>query len=152
MIMEKIITKQGFDKIKEELNYLKSVKRKEIAEELKLAISFGDLSENAAYEEAKKAQGFLEGKILELEQLIKTCKIVEKNGSGWVQIGSTVLLSTDGIQETFQIVGATEANPIEGKISAESPLGKLLMDKPKGAIVEIETPPGKTKYKILQIS
>ena len=152
MIMEKIITKQGFDKIKEELNYLKSVKRKEIAEELKQAISFGDLSENAAYEEAKKAQGFLEGKILELEQLVKTCKIVEKNGSGWVQIGSTVLLSTDGIHETFQIVGATEANPIEGKISAESPLGKLLMDKPKGATVEIETPSGRTKYKIMQIS
>ncbi len=150
--MEKNITKQGFDKIKEELNYLKSVKRKDIAEELKQAISFGDLSENAAYEEAKKAQGFLEGKILELEQLIKTCKIVEKSGSGWVQIGSAAVVSTDGIEETFQIVGATEANPIEGKISAESPLGKLLMDKPKGAIVEIETPSGKTKYKILQIS
>lgn len=150
--MEKIFTKEGMQKLKDELEYLKTVRRREVAEELKQAISFGDLSENASYEEAKKAQGFLEGRILELEQLIKTAKVVEKTGTGWVQIGSTVLLSTDGIKETFKIVGATEADPIAGKISFESPLGKTLMDKPQGATIEIETPRGKMKYKIIGIS
>jgi len=150
--MAKYLTPEGLEKLKKELDYLKKVKRKEIAEMLKHAASFGDLTENAAYQEAKEAQGFLEGKISELEKLIKEAKIVEKiGGAGWVQIGSIVILNSAKKKQKFKIVGATEANFLEGKISIDSPLGKALLNKPEGAIVEVETPQGKMKYKILKI-
>ncbi len=150
--MSKYLTPEGLEKIKKELDYLKNVKRKEIAQRLKRTASMGDLSENAAYHEAKEAQGFLEGRILELERLIKEAKVVKKNDrTGWVQIGSTVILSLDHEWEKFKIVGTAEADPLNGKISLDSPLGKALLDKPEGATVTVETPNGKIKYKIVKI-
>lgn len=156
--MAKYLTPEGLEKLKKELDYLKNVKRKEIARRLKRTSSLGDLTENAAYQEAKEAQAFLEGRILELEKVIKEAKVVKKNGSDWVQIGSTVLLSSDNnkkptvhTQEKFKIVGTAEADPINGKISVESPLGRALLDKPEGAVVTVETPNGKVKYKIIEI-
>ena len=149
--MENYLTREGLKKIKEELEFLKKNKRKEISEQLKKAIAFGDLSENAAYHEAKEAQGFLEGRIQDLESLIRNSKIVEKIKTGWVQIGSVVSVISDDTPEKFQIVGANESDPLEGKISYNSPLGKILIDKPEGAIVELVTPSGKIKYKILKI-
>ena len=157
--MEKYITKEGLEKLKKELEYLRTEKRKEISEKLKVAISFGDLTENAAYHQAKEEQSFSEGRILELEQLIKNSEIIKKNhNKGWVQVGSIVYLNNLAEKksffkkpERFEIVGAAEADPLAGKISSESPIGKALLNKPKGAIVEIETPRGKIKYKIAKI-
>jgi len=135
------------------LERLKKEERNKVAEQLKEAISFGDLSENAAYDEAKENQAFLEGKIAELEKLINAAHIIKKEDvhNGWVQIGSLVALS-DGINEQcFEIVGEEEANPLENRLSFKSPLGQALLNKPKGAEVEIKTPKGIIKYKILKI-
>jgi transcription elongation factor GreA len=149
----KYLTKEGLEKLKQELEHLKKDERIKIAEELKEAISFGDLSENAAYDEAKENQAFLEGKIVELEKLINSAQIIEESGNkGWVQVGSFVTLDTGKSHEEYQIVGEEEANPIEKRISFKSPLGQLLMNKPKGAVVEIKTPKGVIKYKVLNIA
>jgi len=150
--MSKYLTQEGLEKLKKELNYLKTVKRKEIAKRIKQAVSQGDLSENAAYHEAKDAQAFLEGKILELQKIIKEAKVVTKHGNGWVQVGSTVIVSPDNNKkEKFKVVGSAEADSLNGKISVNSPLGKALLNKPKGATVKVETPAGEVKYKILKI-
>jgi transcription elongation factor GreA len=153
------LTRESLEKFKKELEYLKTVKRRELAKRLEQAISFGDLTENAAYHEAKESQAFLEGKILELEDLIRNAEIIQKNEKGgWIQIGSVVYLNNLAEKkgffkkpEKFGIVSPAEADPFGGKISSESPLGKSLLDKPKGAIVEVLTPTGKIKYKILKI-
>ena len=156
--MSKFLTPEDLEKIKKELDYLKKVKRKEIAQRLKEAIAMGDLTENAAYQETKDAQGFLEGKILELEKLIGQAQVVEKiDGAHWVQIGSTVILApqkqtkSSSPTEKYKIVGTGQADPFKGEISMDSPLGKALLDKPEGAVVEIKTTIGKIKYKILKI-
>jgi transcription elongation factor GreA len=153
--MSKYLTKEDLEKIKKELDYLKKVKRKEIAQRLKETSSMGDLTENFAYQEAKEAQGFLEGKILELENLIREAKIVEKiNGAKWVQLGSVVTLAREKSKkkiEKYKIVGTGQANPSKGEISIDSPLGKALLDKPIGAIITLKTPLGETKYKIIKI-
>ena len=156
--MSKYLTPEDLEKIKKELDYLKKVKRKEIAQKLKEAIAMGDLTENAAYQETKDAQGFLEGKILELEKLIGQAQVVEKiDGAHWVQIGSTVILApqkqtkSSSPTEKYKIVGTGQADPFKGEISMDSPLGKALLDKPEGAVVEIKTTIGKIKYKILKI-
>ena len=149
---KKLITQGGFKKIKEELEYLRNVKRKEIAQRLEQCISFGDLSENSEYFEAKEAQAFLEGRIRELEDLIESAVIApERSQKGVAQIGSTVLVTTNGKEEKFKIVGAAEASPFEGKISIDSPFGKAVLDKPAGAIITVETPQGKTKYRIIKV-
>ena len=154
--MTKYITKEGLEKLKQELDYLKTTKRKEIAERLKQAIAFGDLSENAAYHEAKEAQAFMEGRILELEEIVRNAVIISngKNKDA-VNIGSTVALEMVACDKKekfkFTIVGMQEANPSEGKISNESPLGKTLLGRKNGETVEVETPTGKIKYKILKI-
>ena len=156
--MSKYLTPEDLEKIKKELDYLKKVKRKEIAQKLKEAIAMGDLTENAAYQETKDAQGFLEGKILELEKLIGEAKVVEKiAGAHWIQIGSTVILASQkqtkssSSTEKYKIVGTGQADPFKGEISMDSPLGKALLDKPEGAVVEIKTTIVKIKYKILKI-
>ena len=149
---EKYITQEGLDKLKKELERLKKEERNKIAEELKEAISFGDLSENAAYDEAKENQAFLEGKIAELEKLVNAAQLIKReNNSGWIQIGSFVTLSDGNGEQCFEIVGEEEANPIEKRLSFKSPLGQALLNKPKGAQVEITTPKGVTKYKVLKI-
>lgn len=148
----KYLTQEGLDKLKKELEYLKKEGRIEVAEELKEAISFGDLSENAAYDEAKDNQAAIEGKILDLERLISSAIVIHDNeNTGWVQIGSYVTIKQGNDEERYHVVGEEEANPMEGMISFKSPLGSALMNKPKGAEVEIKTPKGSLKYKILKI-
>jgi len=149
--MEKYFTPEGLEKLKKDLDNLKKIKRKEIAERLKLAASFGDLTENAAYQEAKEEQAFLEGKILELGDLVKNAILIKNKPKNQIEIGSTVWLSQGWQKEKFRIVGATEVNSLEGKISIESPLGKTLVGKNKGEVIEVEAPEGKIKYKILKI-
>ena len=155
-----LVTKEGFEKLKEELNFLSEVKRKEVAERLKEAISYGDLSENAEYEEAKNEQAFVEGRILELNEKIKYAKIIDehhsKKGAAIVQLGSHVTIqcvSGKGKQEeeSYTIVGSTEADPINHKISNVSPVGKALLDKRAGDVVKVPTPAGPIEYKIIKV-
>lgn len=148
----KYLTAEGLEKFKKELCFLKDVKRKEISERLARASSFGDLSENSEYQETKDAQGFLEGRILELENLIKNAVAIKESGvKKYAEIGSTILVSAGGQKEKFKIVGAEEVNPLEGKISTDSPIGKAILSQPIGAIIEVDTPQGKAQYKILKI-
>ena len=151
--MEKYLTPEGLEKLKKELNYLKETKRKEIAERLEKSISFGDLAENAEYHETKEAQAFIEGRILELEDLIQNAIMVPagKQKNHLAQIGSTILVLSGKEKEKFIIVGAEEASPLEGKISIDSPLGKALLNQHKGNVVDVSTPEGKLQYKILKI-
>ncbi len=150
--MEKCITAEGLEKLKKELNYLKETKRKEIAEQLEKCISFGDLTENSEYHETKEAQGFIESRILELEDLIKNAAIVpEEIKNQFAQVGSTVLVKAGDATQEFKIVGVEEADPVAGKISVDSPLGKALINQPKGVIIEINTPGGRMHYKIVKI-
>jgi transcription elongation factor GreA len=149
--MTNYLTEEGLEKLKEELDHLRKVKRKEIAEKLNQAVSFGDLTENAAYQQAKEEQAFLEGKILELEDIIKEASPVKEKHNDQIQIGSLVFLSKGWQKEKFRIVGVAEVSPFEGKISPESPLGKALFGKKKGDMVDVETPEGRFKYKILRI-
>lgn len=150
--MIKQLTPEGFEKLKKELEELKA-QRKEIAARLKKAVSYGDLSENADYHQAKEDQGFLEGKIVELEDVLRNAQVIEKGEGikGTIQIGSSVFLENKKGEEKITIVGAEEAAPMEGKISVESPLGKALMGKRKGDEVEINTPKGAIKYKVVRI-
>jgi len=152
-----LVTKEGLKKLKEELEELENVKRKEVAQRLKEAISFGDLSENSEYEDAKNEQALVETRIAELKQKIKTAKIItEKKGSGkTVKIGSTVRienLTEKDEPETYTIVGSTEADPTAAKISNESPIGAAIMDKNQGDEVTVQTPAGEMKYKIVKVS
>ena len=119
------LTKEGKEKLKQELEYLTTVRRREVAEAIKSAKEEGDLSENSAYDEAKLNQGFLEGKIQTIESQLRNAVIIDKNGkSDKVSIGSTVTVEEEGFgEETYQIVGSAEADPLEGKISNESPIG-----------------------------
>jgi transcription elongation factor GreA len=153
-----LITKEGLEKLKEELNYLKEVKRKEVAERLKEAISYGDLSENAEYEEAKNEQAFVEGRILELEEKVKYAKIIDEKAhtkGAIVQLGSKVIIqnlsSKTKVDEEYTIVGSTEADPINHKISNVSPVGKALMDRHVGEVIKVAVPGGKMEYKIVKV-
>lgn len=156
---ETLVTKEGLRKLKEELDYLKDVRRKELAERLKEAISYGDLSENSEYQEAKNEQSFIEGRILELEQMIKNAKIISDKKpdahSKEVQIGTTVTVrnkTDDDEPIAYTIVGSTEADPSDSKISNESPIGKCLLGRKKGDVVDVQTPAGKMKYEILKVA
>jgi transcription elongation factor GreA len=148
-----IITNEGLKKLKEELDYLKNVKRKELIERIQRAKELGDLSENADYADAKEEQGFVEGRIQELENLLVKAVVVENNNNKQtVNIHSKIKLKTNNNVVEYTITGFNEADPAAGKISNESPLGKELMGKKIGDEVEITTPKGKVKYKILEIS
>jgi transcription elongation factor GreA len=151
-----LVTKEGLHKLKEELNNLKDVKRKEVAERLKEAISYGDLSENSEYEEAKNEQAFVEGRIVELEEKVKYAKVIEeKSHTALVQLGSKVKIKQVGVKgvssEEYTIVGSTEADPLAAKISNESPVGAALLDKGKGDIVKVKVPNGILEYEIIEI-
>jgi transcription elongation factor GreA len=149
---QKYLTRQGLEKIKEELKFLKEIKRKEIAERLETSLDFGDLTENAEYHETKEEQGFVEGRIAELEDLMVNAKIMDtETKRGFAQIGSIVLVSSGHEKEKFTLVGSKEANPLEYKISADSPLGKAFINQPKGTEVFVKTPQGIVKYRILEI-
>ncbi|MBR3623688.1 MAG: transcription elongation factor GreA [Selenomonadaceae bacterium] len=148
-----MLTKDGYDKLVEKLNYLKSVRRIEVAERLKAAIALGDLSENSEYDDAKNEQAFLEGEILDLEKKIRNSDIIKSESSDTVQMGSkvTVLDTELEEEETYMVVGSTEADPDEFKISNESPLGSAILGGKKGSIVEVHAPAGIIKYKIVDI-
>lgn len=148
-----LVTKEGLKKLKEEYEHLRTVKRKEVAARIKEAISYGDLSENSEYEEAKNEQAFVEGRILELEEKIKHAKIIaEHKATKTVQLGTTVhlknLSKSKTEEEVYTIVGSTEADPFDGKISNESPVGSSLLDKKKGDTVKVVVPAGSVEYKI----
>jgi transcription elongation factor GreA len=151
--MTEYLTPEGLEKLKKELFYLENDGRKEAAEKMRLAISFGDISENAAYDDARESQGLLESKISELKGLIASAKIIEKNCVGkMIQIGCKVFVLSDGQEQEFQIVGSEEVDVFTGKISNESPLGKMLLGKSKGDEFFLSTPSGKIKYKIIGIN
>ncbi|BAL83415.1 putative transcription elongation factor GreA [Selenomonas ruminantium subsp. lactilytica TAM6421] len=150
-----MLTEDGYNKLVEKLNYLKSVRRIEIAERLKAAIALGDLSENSEYDDAKNEQAFLEGEIADLEAKIRNSDIIKAGSGDVVQMGSKVSVvdlefAEDG-PETFMIVGSTEADPDEGKISNESPLGQALLGQKRGTIVDVHAPAGVIKYEIKDI-
>ena len=148
-----LVTREGLEKMQKELDELRSTKRAEIAQRLKAAIAMGDLSENSEYDEAKNAQAFLEGRILQLEQQIRTAQVIEKVAKDRVDVGSTVLIEDmeEHLQEKVTIVGSTESNPFEGRISNASPVGRALMGAKAGDTVEAEAPNGVLKYKVISI-
>ena len=149
--MAQYITSEGLEKLKKKLNYLKTVKTKEIAELIRHTASFGDLKENAAYTDAKERQAFLQGEILELQDRVNSAKIVENKQTGKVQVGSKVLISLDGKEEKIEIVGPGEVDSLKGKISYESPLGKAVLNKSVGDKMEKKIGDNNIKCKILKI-
>ncbi len=151
--MTKLVTQEGLKKLKEELANRKTSVRQQIAKSIKEAKEQGDLSENAEYSEAKREQAENEVRIAELEILIKNSQVVEHaKKTSVIEIGSSVETKLNGKKVIFHIVGASEANPAEFKISNESPLGKAFLGKKKGEVAEAETPGGKISYKILKVS
>ncbi len=149
---DQIITQEGYDKLQDELNYLSSIKRREIAERIERAKDLGDLSENAEYSEAKDAQALNEGRILELTNTLKNVTVVNNEGSKEeVSMGSSVTVKSDGKEKKYTIVSFNEADPINGKISNESPLGVAFLGKKRGSTVNVETPRGLVEYKIIKI-
>lgn len=149
------MSKERLEEIKAELNYLETVREKEVSELIKEARSFGDLSENSEYDEAKTEQGKLYSKIAELRALVENAEVIEKVDVAHdaVNIGSSVLLldMTEKVEETYKIVGSQEANPIYGRISEESPLGRVLMGSHEGDEVTFEAPVGTMRFKILSV-
>ena len=156
MAKEIFVTEEGLKKLEEELEFLKSVKRKENAEKIKVALSFGDLSENSEYDEAKNEQAITEARIAELEEQLKNVHLVDASAlsNDVVRVGHTVKIKNvdTGESEEYQIVGVTEADPFEGRISDESPIGKALLGQKVNTVVEVEIPLGVVKYKITKIS
>ena len=152
---EVILTQEGFDNIEKELEYLRTEKRAEIAERIKIALGFGDLSENSEYDEAKNAQAENENKIAELENKVRYAKIIDEKeiDTKTVQIGNTVKVYDEDFDEEveYSIVGSAEADPYEGKISNESPVGKALLGRTIGDIVDVQVPDGVAKFEILEI-
>ena len=149
------LTQEGFDELQAELENLRKVKRQEIADRLREAADGEDLIENAEYEAAKNEQAFVEGKIMDLEALLATAKIIsEKTIGESVQVGCKVVIQEEGAEahETYVIVGAAEAKPKEGRISNESPLGKTLIGHKKGDMATVDSPDGKFNVKIIKVS
>ncbi len=152
MNQQTYLTPEGAEKLRAELKELTGPRREELSQRLRSAIQMGDLSENADYHKAKEDQAFLEGRIQEIEAVLRTAVIVEKTASDVVMIGSTVTVQEESFDpETYYMVGAKEADPRSGKISNESPIGKALMDHKVGDVVEAETPGGKIRFKILKV-
>ncbi|WP_047154298.1 transcription elongation factor GreA [Aneurinibacillus tyrosinisolvens] len=152
---EVILTAVGLQKLEEELEQLKTVKRREVAGRIKEAISFGDLSENSEYEEAKNEQAFIEGRIITLEKMLRNARVItgEEVDIGVVSVGSTVTVKDleFGDEMEFTIVGSAESDPLQNKISNESPVGVALLGKTKGSIVDVNVPAGVIRYEVLDI-
>lgn len=148
------LTKDGYKKLQEELEYLRTYKRAEIAERLHDAMDGGELIENAEYEAAKNEQAFTEGRIKELEILLATARVIEETvAADIVQVGTTVTIQEEGLEpEVYTIVGAAEANPAAGRISNESPLGKSLLSKKVGDKVVVEAPAGTFTVSIIKVA
>jgi transcription elongation factor GreA len=147
------LTQQGMRKLQEELEQLRGPRRQDLAKRLRSAIQMGDLSENADYHKAKEDQAFLEGRIQEIEYLLRNAVIIEKNAeSGLVGLGNHITVQEgDSAPETYHLVGAKEADPRDGKISNESPLGRALAEHKVGDVVEVVAPSGKLRFTILKI-
>ena len=149
---ELVLTKEGLDKLEEELDDLKVNHRREVNERIRQAKEFGDISENAEYEDAKQEQAFVEGRILKLEATIRNARIIDSSeyAQDEVHLGASVKVKDvkTGTAHEFQIVGSTEADPVNGRLSNESPLGAALMQKKKGETVEYKTPRGMSSVKI----
>jgi len=147
------LSKEGYEKLREELDEMVNVRRAEVAARIHEAKEHGDISENAEYEDAKNEQAFVEGRIQTLSALIKNAVMIEENHSTThVQIGSTVTVQSDDGKEKFTIVGSAEAAPADGKISNESPVGRALLGRKKGETVQVTVPAGEFSYKIVSIS
>jgi transcription elongation factor GreA len=152
MNQQTYLTPEGAEKLRTELKELTGPRREELSQRLRSAIQMGDLSENADYHKAKEDQAFLEGRIQEIEAVLRSAIIVEKTHSDSVTVGSTVTVQEDNFSpETYYIVGAKEADSRNNKISNESPIGRALMEHKAGDVVEAETPGGKIRFKILKI-
>ena len=149
-----MLTADGLKKLQEKLDYLKGERRKEVAERLKAAIALGDLSENSEYDDAKNEQAFLEGEILELEESIRNARIIEASSdSNTVSLGCQVVLKDIEFDEvdTYMLVGATEADPDNAKISNESPVGLAIMGQPVGSVVDVVVGENVIQYQIMEI-
>jgi transcription elongation factor GreA len=154
-VKEVILTPEGFEKLKDEIQYLSNDRRREVAERIRVAREFGDIAENAEYDTAKTEQGYLEARIALLEERLANSRVVTKKEikSGEVSIGTKVRLRDVGANKTieYHIVGSAEADPAENKLSNESPVGKAIMGRKKGDTVEVAAPRGKLKFKIMDI-
>jgi transcription elongation factor GreA len=152
---EVLLTPEGLQKLEEELEHLKGVKRREVAERIKLAISYGDISENSEYEDAKNEQAFVEGRIMTLEKMLRNARIIHEAdvNTDLVSIGSTVALRDVEFDEDveYTIVGSAEADPASNKISNESPVGRSLLGQAVGSTVEVTVPAGTIRFQILSI-
>ena len=152
---EILLTQEGYQKLEDEVEFLKTVRRKEVAERIKVAISFGDLSENAEYDEAKNEQAQVEERIMKLENMIRKAVIIDESSIdvNVVTIGSIVKVKDLEFEQDdeYTIVGSAEADPYDGKISNESPVGKALLGRRTGDIVEVQVPDGTAKFEILEI-
>jgi len=150
-----ILTAEGLKKIEQKLDHLKSVRRREVAERIKQAIEFGDISENSEYEDAKNEQAFIEGEILTLEKMLRNAKLIDEDeiSTDVVTIGSTVLLKDleIGDMREYTMVASAEADPTESRISNESPVGEAILGRKVGSIVEVNVPAGTLKYEIVEI-
>jgi transcription elongation factor GreA len=149
---DQIISKEGYEKLEKEIEYLSTIRRKEIADRIQKAKDMGDLSENAEYLEAKDEQAYNEGRIAELKAMLKNLTVVE-NGGGKEEIGmgSKITVKVGDKEKVYTIVSFNEVDPLEGKISNESPLGKAFLGKKEGDKVKVETPKGEVEYEILRI-
>ena len=155
MANETLITQEGLQKLKDELNELKSVRRIKVSKRIQEAIALGDLSENSEYDDAKNEQAFIEGEILTLESQIRNSEIIKADDSNKdvVHLGNTVVIKDMEYDEdeTYTIVGSTEADTTEGKISNESPVGMAILGKTVGTVVQVKVPAGTLEYKIVEI-
>ena len=155
MKKEVILTPEGYEKLKQEIAYLSSEKRREVADRIRIAREFGDIAENAEYDDAKNEQAMLEARIAKLEEQLLAARVIQKKEitADVVSIGSTVRLKDMDANETVEyfIVGSAEANPTERKLSNESPVGKAILGRKKGEVVQVEAPRGSLKFKILDI-
>mgnify|MGYP000623540660 CR=1 FL=1 len=152
---EVVLTQEGLQKLEQEYETLKTVRRREVADRIKQAIEFGDISENSEYEDAKNEQAFIEGRILTLEKMLRNVKVIEniEEGLNQVHLGSTVVLKDMEYDDQLEytIVGSAEANPMKNRISHESPVGQSVIGRKKGDTFEVQVPAGTIKYKIVSI-
>lgn len=150
------MTEEGKEQLEQELNKLKTIKRKEVVERIKIARGFGDLSENSEYESAREEQAFIEGRIQKIQHMLQNAEMinVSEMAEGEITIGRTVVFKElpDGIEEEYKIVGAAEADPFDGKISNDSPIAKALIGKTIGDKVSIETPGGEMNVEIMKVN
>jgi transcription elongation factor GreA len=155
-LKEVVLTKQGYENLKKEIDYLRGDKRREVAERIRVAREFGDIAENAEYDDAKNEQAMLEHRIAQLEERLMAARVIDKReiSKDVVSLGSHVKIRDVEAKKTLEyyIVGSAEANPAENKLSNESPVGKAIIGKKKGETVDVATPRGSLKFKIMEIS